>query len=217
MGKEEGKYFYCVIAAGEEEHFGKIGVNHGEVYTLPYRDIAAVVSDSPMIDYELTEDNTKRHEDVIREVMQKHSVIPVEFGTTIKNERILKRLLKRAYEPTRESLKLVDNMVELGVKAVLKKKIVLDIQKRKECSLDILESLKAVSQQTVAGDLFSNRLILNASFLVKKDYVDAFSDEVVRLQEKYLWIKFLYSGPWAPHNFVYIRIGTEGVEIKKSR
>jgi hypothetical protein len=213
--KDEGKYFYGVVASSEEKRFGNIGMNGNEVYTLPYRGIAAVVSDSPLIDFELTEDNTKRHEDVVREVMREHSVIPTEFGTTIKNKIVLKRLLKKAYHPTRESLKLVDNMVELGVKAVLNEKGALDTQKRKECASDVSESLRTVSNQAVAGELFSDRLVLNASFLVKKECVDAFSDEVARLQEKYPSLKFLYSGPWAPHNFVYIKIGAEGVEIKK--
>jgi hypothetical protein len=216
MGKEEGKYFYCAIMSSEKKHFGKIGMENSEVYTIPHRDIAAVVSDSPMIDYELSEDYTKKHEEVIRQVMSEYSVLPTEFGTVIKNEIILKRLLKKAYELTKDSLRMVDNMVELGVKAVQSEENVFaDVEKRKECAQDILESLKVASKQTVEGDLFSRRLILNASFLVDKDGVDAFSDEVEKLQGKYPTLKFLYSGPWAPHNFVYIKIGAAGVEIKK--
>ena len=216
MEKTEGKYFYCAIMCNEEKHFGKIGMNNGEVYAMPYRDIAAVVSDSGMIDYELTEDNTKRHEDVIRQVMNEHSVVPTEFGTTIKNEIILKRLLKKAYEPTLECLKIIDNMVELGIKAVLTENSAFAYeQERSECSTDIIESLKTIAKQAVSGDLFSSRLILNASFLVNRDHVDAFSDEVEKLQKKYPPLRFLYSGPWAPHNFVYIKIGTDGVEVKK--
>ena len=216
MEKEKGKYFYCAILCNEEKSFGKIGMNNSEVYTIPYRGIAAVVSDSPMKDYELTEDNTKRHEKVIRQVMEEHAVVPAEFGTIIKNETILRRLLKKAYDPAKECLKLVDNMVELGVKAVLNENAVFaDAKQRKECISDILESLKATAKQAVTGDLFSDRLILNASFLVNKEDVDAFSNEVARLQNKHSSLRFLYSGPWAPHNFVYIKIGAEGVEITK--
>ena len=218
MEKEEGKYFYCAIMCSEEKRFSKIGMNNSEVYTIPHKDIAAVVSDSPMVDYDLSEDNTKKHADIIREVMNEYTVVPTEFGTLIKNKVILKRLLKKAYDPTKECLKIVDNMVELGLKAVQTEKAMLvDAQKRKECAQDILESLKGASEQAVAGDLFSDRLILNASFLVNKERVDAFSDEVARLQSKYPTLKFLYSGPWAPHNFVYIKIGAEGVEIKRNR
>jgi len=214
--EEEGKYFYCVIPFGKEKSFGNIGMNNGEVHTIPYRDVAAVVSDSPMKDYELTEDNTRKHEAVLRKVMEEHTVVPVEFGTTIKNERILRRLLRKAYDPTRECLKLVDNMVELGVKTVLNEDIVfVDHGKRKECISDILGSLNTRAKQAVTGDLFSDRLFLNASFLVNKEDINAFSNEVTNLQEKYPMLKLLYSGPWAPYNFVYIKIGAEGMEITK--
>lgn len=218
MKREEGKYFYCAIKSNEVKNFGKIGLGNEEVYTIPCGDIAAVVSDSPMTDYELTEDNTKKHENVIKEIMNQYSVVPTEFGTTIKNEIILKRLLKKAYNPTAESLKLVENMVELGVKIVqTDKTIFVDDQQKKTLASEITESLKSKSKETVTCDLFSERLVLNASFLVNKERIDAFSDEIEILQIKYPKLKFLYSGPWAPHNFVYIKIGTEGVEIKKKQ
>lgn len=214
--KEEGKYFYCVIPCGEEKSFGKIGINNDEVYAIPYRDIAAVVSDSRVKDYEMTEDNTRRHEAALRQVMEDHTVVPVEFGTVMKNERILRRLLKKAYDPATECLKLVNNMVELGVKAVLKKDIVfVDPKKRKECVSDILGSLNTRANQVVTGDLFSDRLFLNASFLVNKERIKAFSTEVTQLHEKYPMLKMLYSGPWAPYNFVYIKIGAKGIEVAK--
>jgi len=216
--EEEAKYFYCVIPFSKEKSFGNIGMSNSEVYTIPYRDVAAVVSDSSMKDYELTEDNTRRHQAVLRQVMEEHTVVPAEFGTTIKNERILRRLLRKAYDPARECLKLVDNMVELGVKGVLNKDIVfVDHEKRKECVSDILGSLNTRAKQAVMGDLFSDRLLLNASFLVDKEDMNAFSNEVTNLQEKYPVLKLLYSGPWAPYNFVYIKIGAEGMEISKNR
>jgi hypothetical protein len=214
--EEEGKYFYCVIPGKEEKKFGQIGMNDKGVYTIPHGDIAAVVSDSPIMDYEMTEDNIRKHETVLRQVMDCHTVVPVEFGTTIKNEKILGRLLTKAYESTRECLRFVDNMVELGVKVVLNGDIVFaDPEKRKENASDILGSLSAIAKQAVAGDLFSDRLILNTSFLVNKKDIEAFSNEVARLQKKYPMFKLLYSGPWPPHNFVYIKIGTEGMEISK--
>ncbi len=216
MKTEDGKYFYCAINCSEKKNFGRVGLENNEVYTILCRDIAAVVSDSPMKDYELTEDNTTKHENVMQEIMKKYSVVPTEFGTTIKNEIILKRLLKKAYNSTVESLKLVENTVELGVKVVqIEKNLFANTYEKKEYASEILESLKAKAKQAVACDLFSGRLILNASFLVGKEQIESFSNEVVRLKNKYQTLKFLYSGPWAPHNFVYIRIGTDGVEVKK--
>jgi hypothetical protein len=217
-GKEQGKYLYGVITCGEEKSFGHIGMNNDEVYTIPYKDVAAVVSDSPMKDYDITEDNTWRHVEVLRQVMERRTVIPVEFGTTIKNGKILKHLLIKSYDTTRKCLKLVDNMVELGVKAILNSNMgFTDPENRKECTSDILETLNTVAKQSVTGDLFTDRLVLNMSFLVNKVDIDAFSDKMAGLQEKYPMLKLLYSGPWPPHNFVYIKIGTQGIEINKNR
>jgi len=149
--------------------------------------------------------------------MKETSVVPAEFGSVIRNERILKHLIKKIYKPTREGLKLVDNMVELGIKAVVNEDIVyVDPRKRKECLSDILTSLSTGAKQVVMGDLFSDRLILNASFLIDKGAADAFSEKVATLQEKYTMLNLLYTGPWAPYNFVYIKIGTEGLEIARS-
>jgi hypothetical protein len=219
MGKiekeeREAKYFYCAIPFSEEKCFGNIGMNNNEVYTVTYTDIAAVVSDSFMKNYDMTEDNIRRHESVLRQVMKEHTIAPVEFGTTIKNKRILKRLLKKAHDPIKECLKLVDNMVELGVKAILNEETVfVDHKKRKECISDILGSLNTGAKQAVTGDLFSDRLLLNASYLVKKEDIAEFSNKVRNIKEKYPMLKLLYSGPWPPFNFVYIKIGAEGIEI----
>lgn len=215
-GNEQGKYFYGVILCSEGKSFGHIGMNCDEVHTIPYRDIAAAVSDLPMKDYEINEDNTRRHVEVLRQIMERYAVIPVEFGTTIKNERILKHLLTKSYDPTRKCLKLVGNMVELGVKAVLNSDVGFDdSEKRKECMSDILGTLNTVAKQSVTGNLFTDRLILNSSFLVNKGDVDAFSDKMASMQEKYPVLRLLYSGPWPPHNFVYIKIGIQGIEINK--
>jgi galactokinase len=213
--KSAEKYFYCVVPCGKEKNFGRIGMNDSEVYTLPYNDIAAVVSDSSLKEYELTEEYATRHEEVISDVMEEHTVVPVEFGTIIKNEKILSSLMAKTYDPMKACLKLVDNKVELGVKVVLNKEDAFDSSRRKESVSDILGSLKTKAKHVVIGDLFSERLILNAAFLVNKESIDEFSNEVIKLQEKYSTLKFLYSGPWAPHNFVYIRIGAKGVEITK--
>lgn len=214
--KEEGKFFYCVIPFNEEKSFGKIGLNGEEVYNIPYRNIAAVVSNSPLMEYELTEESARKQQEVTRRVMDEHTVIPVEFGTVTKNEKILRRLMAKAYKAIVECFKMVDNKIELGVKIVLGKDTeLLPGEKRTEAISYITESLKSKAADFKDGTLFSNRLLLNSSYLVEKDDMDLFSEEVGSLQEKYPMLKFLYSGPWAPHNFVYIKIGSEGMTITR--
>src|SRR5688572_33266724 len=59
---EDGKYVYCIIRSSEERDFGAIGIG-GEgkrVYTVRYRDLAAVVSDTPIRIYDPTRENVLR-------------------------------------------------------------------------------------------------------------------------------------------------------------
>lgn len=216
--EEPGRYLYCVIPFSGETSFGDIGLNNSEVFSFPFRDLSAVVSPSPVKDYDLTEENTRKHEEAIRKIMDEFTVIPAEFGTTIKSEMILKNLMTKAYKTIKECTKLVDNKMELGVKVVLKKDTALPPNVRDEYVSDISESLNAKAEQMTKGDLFSNRLVLNSSFLVERERLDEFSEEVERLQRKYGdQLDFLYSGPWAPYSFIYIRIGEKGMAFERGR
>jgi len=211
---EDGCYFYGVISSGEKTRFGDIGMDGAEVYTLPYKDISAVVSDTTVKEYEMSEDYIRRHEEVLRSVMQSFTIVPVEFNTVIHNERILRRLLKRSYNTMKECLKVVDGMVELGLKVMRKKDSVQGV-KSKVTANKILEPLKGYSEQSISGDLFTDRLVLNESFLVKEDNMDPFSEVVSELEDEYHGVRLLYSGPWPPYSFVYIKIGREGIELDK--
>lgn len=214
--KEKGRYLYGVIPYDDEKSFGFIGLHRREVYTIPFRDVSAVVSSSSMKEYELTEENAMKHQEVIRQIMDEHTVIPTEFGTVIQDETIMKNLMAKSYNAVKECTKLIDGKVELGLKAVLKREQSLTPIEKKEVAQDMLDSLREQAEQTVAGSLFSNRLVLNASFLVEKTLVDQFSQEIEGLQEKYAdKLDLLYSGPWAPHNFVYIKIGADGISFKR--
>ncbi len=45
-------YIYGFININEEQIFDYVGIEGGEVYTQPYQDIAAVVSDSPFTQFD---------------------------------------------------------------------------------------------------------------------------------------------------------------------
>src|SRR5205823_13993169 len=78
-----GKYVYCIIQASEPLRFGPlgIGIEPAEVHTVNYREIAAVVSDTPMEVHDPTRENVLAHERVNETVTRKHPVIPMSFRT----------------------------------------------------------------------------------------------------------------------------------------
>ena len=217
---EEGKYVYGIVPFVDEGiSFGNAGIeNNGNVYAINYKDVAAVVSDASVKDYVLTEDYVRTHEDVVRTVLKDYSVVPAAFGQVFKNQKILRAVMRTAYKKLRECLKLVDDRVELGVKVILPKQVAESLDEQKKESFrkngeEIFALLNRKAENSVKGRLFSDRLTLNASFLVDKENIEEFSEEVGKLSEKYRDLKIKYSGPWPPYSFVTVRIGPKGVEI----
>ena len=53
-------------------------------------------------------------------------------------------------------------------------------------------------------------MILNAAFLVERDKAAEFDAKVQEIARKYEGtLRFLYTGPWPPYNFVNIRLKLE--------
>lgn len=205
---QNGKYVYCIVKAqDEQESFGNIGFQGKEVYTIKYKEFSPVVSDAIFKKYDIgDEEDIKTHTLVVNEVMKKYSVIPVAYGMVFKNKKLVEISMRSGHKAMRKAIKIVDNKVELGVKIILPKDFDGDMQKAEQCKSEFSKSLKQIAFDSKDLNLFSKRLIMNGSFLVEKDKIGAFSDEVERLTTKYDSFKVSYSGPWSPYNFVDIHI-----------
>ena len=111
------------------------------------------------------------------------------------------------FEVVKTTGHVVDGKVELGIKVFLPKDHEeWDGAKRQECSSEFVQNLLAVSADWKKLKLFSDRLVLNAAFLVDKSSIDEFSEQVGKLTGKYEHLKVQYSGPWPAYNFVDIHI-----------
>ena len=120
---ENGKYIYGFISADKPENLGPIGIDQGEVHTLPYQDIAAVVSDLPFIEFnslpkETLLRNLAVYQAVIEKVMKTYHVIPMKFGTVVQGEEELKKILEKGYGQIKSSLSTMENKIELDVAAL---------------------------------------------------------------------------------------------------
>src|SRR5437899_6660486 len=96
--QDGGKYVYCIIRSDRQRDFGSIGIGGGQtVYTIAYHDLAAVVSDTPIVIYDPTRENVLAHEFVNETVMREHTVIPMSFGTVFRSEEDVTELLRSTY------------------------------------------------------------------------------------------------------------------------
>ena len=114
-----GKYVYCIIRNERTHDFGAIGIGGSrKVYTVHHKDLAAVVSDTPIVLYDPTRENVLAHEFVNETVMREHTVIPMSFGTVFRSEDDVTELLRSTYQAFSDVLDTMRDKIEFGLKVL---------------------------------------------------------------------------------------------------
>jgi hypothetical protein len=176
-----GKYVYCIIEAAEPLRFGPVGIgaDPSEVYTVHYKDLAAVVSDAPLEVLDSTRENVLAHERVNETVMREHTVIPMSFGTVFKTREDIIELLRSAYEAFRDVISKMLNKLEFGLKVLWDRdQSVREVESEDE---DISRLKKEISGQkgpTYFARMQYGRLVDAALHARSERYVAAVLDEL---------------------------------------
>jgi hypothetical protein len=120
LGTSRGKYVYCIIESGDPLRFGPIGIGSdpADVYSVHFKNLAAVVSDAPLEVLDSTRENVLAHERVNETVMHEHTVIPMSFGTIFKTREDIVELLRSAAEAFGDVLNKMQNKLEFGLKVL---------------------------------------------------------------------------------------------------
>jgi len=79
---------------------------------------------------------------------------------------------------------------------------------------EIYEALRGVCVASRDNQPIGDKMIMNAAFLVERDREAEFDSGVNKIARKYgQRLKFKYTGPWQPYNFVNIRLKLERVAV----
>jgi hypothetical protein len=120
-----GTYIYCVAHARAFETGSSlfatpgIGGRDNAVRVVTYDDLAAVVSDGPQDDYDVSRENLLAHQRVITQAMTRSDVLPVSFGTVAdSDQQVQEQLLQGAADELRHSLAEVRGRIELELKVL---------------------------------------------------------------------------------------------------
>lgn len=242
-----GQYLYCIIRCPERRQFGSRGIGErgDPVHTIHFDDLAAVVSTSPLIEYERTRRNMMAHTVVLEEVMQEFTILPVRFSTIAPSpEALQEQVLKRRYAELDGLLREMEGRIELGLKAfwyeeAIFREVVEENaairslrdglagrsseetyydrirlgemveaamgRKREEDAEKILARLRPLVLKTRTNKTITDRMILNAAFLLDQDREVDFDQGVQQLDAEMghrLMLK--YVGPVPAYNFVNI-------------
>lgn len=249
----EGIYVYCIIESPESRTFGKIGIGGrgDDVFTVHYKELAAVVSRTPLMVYDPTRENALTHEHVNEIVMIDNGFtpVPMSFGTLFKTEDDIVEFLKDTYDALRDVLRKMKDKLEFGLKVNWDRDMVLaDVERdyeeirRLKAQIEsdqqsstyfarmqlgrLVEQALAEKSETFVREIYDelreaaiasrsnkvigDRMIMNAAFLVEREKADFFDKKVQEIGRRYEGkLKFTYTGPWPPYNFVTIRLQLE--------
>jgi hypothetical protein len=242
---------YAIIESETPRTFGPIGIGGRSdiVHTVHHDNLAAVVSDTPVVIYDPTRENVLAHERVNEIVMKEFTVIPMSFGTVFRTERDVVELLKHTTDALKDVLAKMKDKIEFGLKANWEPEAVLkeveaereDIRLLKEeitskqlastyfarmqlgrlvehalsqqserYISEVYDSLRDYCVASRHNKPIGDKMILNAAFLVERSAVSKFERQVQEIAQKYEGrLRFLFTGPWPPYNFVNIRLKLE--------
>ena len=145
---EQKRYIYCVIPTNQERKFDLVGLEGEKVYTMNYRDIAAVVSNISLSYEECdpTRRNMKTHTLVLEALMKDHTVLPARFGLISDSGDKLRELLQKYYPTLKDYIKKLDNRMEVGVKVFWEKEaMIAELEGKDQRLTKIKEEIKTLS------------------------------------------------------------------------
>jgi hypothetical protein len=209
---DEHLYTYGVIEQTEFElDLDGGGVaDADQLYTVDHRTLSAVVSDIEVLEPEETDENLRAHDKALQAVMEDErtsAVVPMRFGMVFKSARPLKNILRGSRGVLTRALNEIEGTVEMGLKLITEEDATVDRDAVREA---VSERLGEVSLEETENGLFSDRLVLNRSYLVERDAREAFDEAIAAIEEEYTGALMVqYTGPWAPYNFVDIEIGVQ--------
>ena len=117
------KYIYGILNSNDEKIFDcSEDMIRKRIYTIAYRDISAVVSDSDETDItylpkDILAMQLVEHQRVIERVMTEHTVIPMRLGTIAADEKEVETILANGYRTIKDVLAKINNRVEVDVAA----------------------------------------------------------------------------------------------------
>jgi len=174
-----GKYVYCIIRSDRPHDFGSIGIGGGQrVLTVAYQDLAAVVSDTPIVIYDPTRENVLAHEFVNETVMREHTVIPMSFGTVFRSDEDVTELLRSTYQAFSDVLDKMQDKIEFGLKVLWDRdKVVANLEREND---EISRLKDEISRHTASSTYFARmqlgRLIESALEEMSARYVSDIHD-----------------------------------------
>lgn len=221
------QYLYCIIDGDGLPPDVPSGLEGAAIRTLVSDGISGVVSSIARSQMPVDLNDVIRHETVVERLMFVRAVLPVRFGTVLKDQQHVLQVLSQKRSAFSIGLELVKGKVELGVRVMAQydhsmndvsassdpanlgpgSRFMADRMRLHAHSRALGEHFEAL-RVSINGRLISHaqehrlwpsgseKAVMNAAYLVRREQVPAFRGEVERLRLARPDLQFLLTGPW---------------------
>ncbi len=204
----ETKWYVYGIVEAEPLRMDVSGVAGAEEVTaVEHQQIAALVSEIETMNPDRSEANVRAHNQVLKQAMDQGcdgTVVPMQFGMVFETKNTIENVLRHGRRAFVQALEQTEGMIELGVKIIAHSDASVD---RAAIVASVEDELDRSSETVAQNRMFSDRLLINRSYLVERSNREALDAGIDRLRDRHEDVTIQYSGPWPPYNFVDIQIG----------
>jgi Gas vesicle synthesis protein GvpL/GvpF len=160
---------------------------------------------------EVTSDALWRHEEVVEALMAERNLLPVRFGTLVRDPDAAAQALSERSAELASSLDRVRGAVELAVRVETRDpepdparrdtsgREYMSAKARRKAKANLVhEPLTLLSRESTVQN---GPELVRAAYLVDRVAVESFVELVRRLQETHRELDVLCTGPWPPYSF----------------
>lgn len=187
MDRNSGLYIYCIMNEEREIYtdsqpipiFGNIGVRNQPVNKVRYGDLSAVVSNFSLQQLQANVDDVVAHQRVVEAIRKetRATVLPVRFGTVLRNQREVTNLLSKSHNEYKSQLLRFNGKDEFGIK-------VLITNTAKEKFKDLVEAESEQIKKIKSNISSLSPANSGSEYLLKLSLRDAIKNEVFKKIER---------------------------------
>ena len=179
--------------------------------------LLAIASEHDELRLERDEDDLWAHEQVVEELMGAGPVLPMRFGSSVADEEAVGAFLHLRRHALESAFERVRGAVELSVRlaidpdpagpgematgtAYLLERLEGE-RRQREMTARVHEPLSSLARASTSWSGEPRRGQWKAAFLVSHDRVEAFTEQVDRLDSELTGGAVVCTGPWPPYSF----------------
>lgn len=233
-----GKYLYGIISGGGDTVLGvKELVGDSLVHNIAYKGLSCVASDYTggnldVLPKEELARHLVMHQRVVEQVVKRHPILPLKFGTVLADSNEVRQLLAQGHPQFSLTLFWMQDKVEVEVmatcasgqifeenalgpetlllidEALPPEQIKLSPPERRRGYLErMVGFLKSVSVDIQPRLIDRGGMAVSAAFLVEEANLEMFHDRVKHLNALfYNQIDFQLTGPLPPYSFAMVEV-----------